>query len=76
MTTLAGSHPMAKKKAPKLVKTWTSKPVAFQVRGSDEYKAALGRFAAADGKSIAALADHAIRLYAKQQGFTEPIPKR
>lgn len=67
---------MAKKKAPKLDKTWQSKPVAFQVRGSVEYKSALGKLAEFDGKSLASLADHAIRLYARTINFTDPIPKR
>lgn len=59
-----------------LEKTWVSKPVAFQVRGTTKYKKALERLAEADGKSLAALADHAIRLYAREIGWTEPIPKR
>lgn len=68
---------MAKKKAAaKLNKTWKSKPVAFQVRGTPEYKKALERLAAADGKSLASLADHAIRLYARTINFAEAIPKR
>lgn len=37
--------------------------VAFQVRGSEEYKAAIERGAKFDGKSIASLVDHAVRLY-------------
>lgn len=52
------------------------KPIAFQVRGSLEWKAALEVAAEFDGKSIAALADHAIRWYARQIGFPEAIPKR
>lgn len=57
-------------------KTWTSKPVAFQVRASEAYKRALEQLAASDGKSLASLADHAIRIYARQIGWKEPIPKR
>lgn len=64
------------KKKPKLEKTWESKPVVFQVRGSLEYKAVLERLAEYDGKSIASLADHAIRLYARSIGFPEALPKR
>ena len=67
---------MAKKKPAKFEKTWTSKPVAFQVRGSDDYKASIERFAAAEGKSVAALVDHALRAYAKMSGFAEQIPMR
>jgi hypothetical protein len=52
------------------------KPIAFQVRGSDEYKVVLEELAAFDGKSIASLADHAIRLYARSIGFVKPLPKR
>ncbi len=68
--------PVAKKKTPKLEKTWESKPVAFQVRASVEYKAVLERLAQFDGKSIASLADHAIRLYARSINFPESLPKR
>jgi predicted HicB family RNase H-like nuclease len=71
--------PVAKKKTEKpskFVKTWESKPVAFQVRGTPEYKAALEMGAKYDGKSLASLADHAIRLYLRSIGFNEPIPKR
>jgi hypothetical protein len=69
-------EPAVAKKKPKLNKTWTSKPVAFQVRASEEYKAVLERLAAFDGKSIASLADHAIRLYARSINFPEALPKR
>jgi hypothetical protein len=68
--------PTVAKKKPKLDKTWTSKPVAFQVRGSLDYKAVLEELALFDGKSIASLADHAIRLYARSIGFTKTLPKR
>ncbi len=67
---------MAKKKAAKLQKTWKSKPVAFQVRASPEYKAVLERLAEFDGKSLASLADHSIREYARAVGFPETIPRR
>lgn len=50
--------------------------VAFQVRASEEYKAVLVRLAKFDGKSIASLADHAIRLYLRSIGFPEVLPKR
>lgn len=73
---LLGLSTMAKKKAPKLEKTWTSKPVAFQVRGNEDYKADVEAFAEAEGKSVAALADHAIRAYAREVGYTGTIRKR
>jgi hypothetical protein len=63
--------PAVAKKKPKLNKTWTSKPVAFQVRGSEEYKAAIERGAKFDGKSIASLVDHAVRLYLRSIGFPD-----
>ena len=62
-------------KRPKLQKDWESKPVAFQVRASVEYKAAIERFAESEGKSVAALVDHALRFYARSVGF-EGIPMR
>jgi hypothetical protein len=52
------------------------KPVAFQIRVSEEYKAVLEEAAAFDGKSVVALIDHAIRWYARLIGFPESIPKR
>ena len=76
METFGGLAMAKKKAAPKLEKTWTSKPVAFQVRGNDDYKAAVEAFAEAEGKSVAALADHAIRAYARQVGYSAVIPKR
>jgi hypothetical protein len=66
---------MAKRKKP-LDKDWTSKPVAFQVRGSASYKAALVELAAFDGKSLAALADQAIRAYARSIAWPGTLPKR
>jgi hypothetical protein len=68
--------PTVAKKKPKLNKTWTSKPVAFQVRGGEEYKAVLEELATFDGKSIASLADQAIRMYARSIGFTKVLPRR
>jgi hypothetical protein len=53
-----------------------SKPMAFQVRGSVEYKAVLEELAVFDGKSIASLTDHAIRIYARSINFPKPLPKR
>ncbi len=67
--------PVMPPKKPKLHKDWESKPVAFQVRATAEYKAVIERFAESEGKSVAALVDHALRFYARSVGF-EPIPMR
>lgn len=69
---------VAKKKSaqPKLKKTWESKPVAVQVRGSVEFKAALEKVAQFDGKSVASFVDQAVRFYARAIGYQEVIPRR
>ncbi len=69
---MAGKKP----EKPKMKKSWESKPVAVQVRGSEEYKAAIEEFAESEGKSVAAMVDHAIRLYVRQAGYAKLIPKR
>ncbi len=52
------------------------RPPSFQVRGSLGFRRAIEEFAEFDGKSVPALFDHAIRLYARQSGFMKRIPKR
>ena len=52
------------------------KPVAFQVRGSDEYKRVVKLLAKHDRRSMASLVDRALRVYAEQIGFPIPIPER
>jgi hypothetical protein len=67
---------VAKKKPEKFVKDFESKPIAFQVRGVPDYKAAIEKLAKFDGKSVSSLADHALRVYARQINFPDPIPTR
>jgi hypothetical protein len=52
------------------------KPMIVQVRGSEEYKAWAEKLARHDSLPLSAVVDRALRLYAKEIGFTEDPPKR
>ena len=70
---------MAKKKTAstnKPVESWKRKPMAIQMRGSDEWRAWVERGAAHIGLKTPTLVDQAVRLYLRENGFTEPPPER
>lgn len=52
------------------------KPMAVQVRASQEWADWLQRGAAHCGLPLSSVVDQAVRLYFKSQGFDEPAPKR
>jgi len=52
------------------------KPMAIQMRGSDEWRAWVERGAAHIGLKTPTLVDQAVRLYLRENGFTEPPPER
>jgi|GEM_PF-5506270 len=72
-----GVADMAKKKAPKpKSQPWgESKPLAAQLRGSEEWKAWLEEFARVNRWSVAGAIDTALTRLAKELGFREP-PER
>ena len=51
------------------------KPMIVQVRGSEEYKAWAEAIASKEGDTLAKLVDRSLRLFAKQNGYSDP-PKR
>jgi hypothetical protein len=55
---------------------WKSKPIIVQLRGSEEFKAALEKVAELDGLTVSGFVDRAIRDRARQIGYTKPLPKR
>ncbi len=80
MTILAATD-MAKKKAPptegeRNPDKWDRKPMAIQMRGSDEWRAWVEQGAKHIGLKVPSLIDQALRLYFKENGFTEPPPER
>jgi len=72
-----GVAAMAKKKAPKpKSEPWgESKPLAAQLRGSEEWKAWLEEFARTNRWSVAVVIDTALARLARELGFREP-PER
>lgn len=73
---ILGTPAVAKKSGNRSPDKWKSKPIVLQVRGTLDYKAWLERVAEVDGTTVAALADRAIRRYAREIGVLEPPPKR
>lgn len=71
---------MAKKRATsdnkKPVDTWTRKPMAIQMRGSDEWRAWVERGASHVGLKVPTLVDQAVRMYLREHGFTDAPPER
>lgn len=55
--------------------TWTRKPLVFQMRGSEEWKAWVESLAEKEGDSAAKLIERALRDYARKVGHPDP-PKR
>jgi hypothetical protein len=55
---------------------WERKPLSLQIRGSEEWKAALTRVAEFDGLPVAVMVDRAIRQYARGIGFPGELPPR
>ena len=48
----------------------------FSIRGSEEWRAWVGRLADHDRLKVADVIDKALVAYAKEQGFDEPAPRR
>jgi hypothetical protein len=76
-TCRGGVAEMAKKKAPRpKSQPWgESKPLAAQLRGSEEWKKWLEDFARSNRMSVAGIIDTALTRLAKDLGFREP-PER
>lgn len=53
-----------------------AKPMVLQVRGSDEFKAWFDELARFDGLSSASLFSRAMKMYAREIGFSREAPSR
>jgi hypothetical protein len=67
---------VAEKKTGRNPDDWKIKPIVIQMRGSLEFKATVERLAEFDGTNVAAMVDRAIRRYAREIEFPDPLPKR
>jgi hypothetical protein len=51
------------------------KPMVFQVRGSEEWKAWVESMADGEGDTLAKLVERSLKLFAKSNGYPDP-PRR